>query len=541
VRSLIGTAVALAATLALAASAAADIGFAPPVSFPAPDAERLAVGDFNKDGLPDIATADAQAASASVLLGDGMAGFGPATSYPVAGHPADVETADFNGDMNLDLAVTGQNSGNVTILPGAGNGTFGSSFDVPAGVNPNRLAAGDVNGDLKADLVVTSSASGTLTVLRGDGAGGFSAGSSIPAPGPPEDVVLGDMNSDGHPDIVTANGNAGWSVISGPGDGSFNQGITHSVDGEATSVVTADFNGDQKLDAAIGIISKGVTVMLGDGQNSVSAPVLHPTPSASPLALVAADLDGGGTTDLATVGGGVATLTGLGNGKFDAAVAQRGAGVSVVVADLDGDKMPDLVLAANQNVTVLGNVSTPSLPAPVVAKTANADPVSGTVLVKGPGESGFVRLSDAARIPIGSQIDTTKGTVNLTTAAGGGQTQSGVFHGGLFKLGQTNGAHPFTDLKLTAKLRCVIGGKPVNVAAKARRTRQLFGNAHGRFRTRGHNSVATIRGTKWLVKDTCKSTLTVSQKGTVVVQDLVKHRTVTLKSGQRYVARRGNR
>jgi hypothetical protein len=116
-----------------------------------------------------------------------------------------------------------------------------------------------------------------------------------------------------------------------------------------------------------------------------------------------------------------------------------------------------------------------------------------------------------------------------------------VFNGGLFKLGQKKGAHPFTDLKLTAKLRCVSGGKTVTISARARRSRQLFGNAHGRFRTRGRNSVATIRGTKWLVKDTCKSTLTVSQRGTVVVQDLVKHRTVTLKSGQRYVARRGNR
>jgi hypothetical protein len=90
-------------------------------------------------------------------------------------------------------------------------------------------------------------------------------------------------------------------------------------------------------------------------------------------------------------------------------------------------------------------------------------------------------------------------------------------------------------------LRCVSGKKPVHVGAKRRRSRQLFGNAHGRFRTRGRHSVATIRGTKWLVKDTCKNTLTRSIQGTVVVRDLVKRRTVTLKSGQRYLARRGNR
>jgi hypothetical protein len=43
------------------------------------------------------------------------------------------------------------------------------------------------------------------------------------------------------------------------------------------------------------------------------------------------------------------------------------------------------------------------------------------------------------------------------------------------------------------------------------------------------------------VKDTCRTTTTVSIQGTVVVSDLVKHRKVTLRSGQHYVARRGNR
>jgi hypothetical protein len=223
-------------------------------------------------------------------------------------------------------------------------------------------------------------------------------------------------------------------------------------------------------------------------------------------------------------------------------------------------------LSADGNTTVIGNPADsagggaawvftrsgggvwaqqgPKLFAPtslVVARTADVEPLNGTVLVKQPGKKGFIRLQQGTRIRMGSEVDTTRGAVGLTTAAGGGKAQSGVFSGGLFKLGQEKGKHPFTELKLAAKFRCVSGHKTVTVAAKRPPSRHLFGNAHGRFRTRGRNSVATIRGTKWLVKDTCKSTLTVSQRGTVVVQDLVKHRTVTLKSGQRYVARRGNR
>jgi hypothetical protein len=273
----------------------------------------------------------------------------------------------------------------------------------------------------------------------------------------------------------------------------------------------------------------------------VSAPRTSATPNAFPFSLATADFDSDGIADIAATGGGVTTLKGAGDGSFGAAVSQQGGGVALTVADLDSDGKPDLVVAANQQVTVLGNNSNVVLPAPVVAKTANVAPVKGTVLVKQPGSRRFIRLEDAAHIPVGSELDVTKGSVRLESAAGGGKTQTGVFRGGLFKLGQKKGARPITELKLTAKLRCVSSRGPARTSAKRKRSRQLFGDAHGRFRTRGRNSTATVRGTKWLVKDTCKSTLTVAQRGTVVVRDLVKRKTVTLKSGQRYLARRGNR
>jgi hypothetical protein len=180
---------------------------------------------------------------------------------------------------------------------------------------------------------------------------------------------------------------------------------------------------------------------------------------------------------------------------------------------------------------------TPSeaLPDPVVGSTANAEAVKGTVLVKERGSGQFVPLAAADQIPIGSELDTTRGTMRLTTASGAGKTQSGLFQGGLFKLGQSKSRKPVTELKLTGALRCVRRGGIARAAAG--RSRRLFGNARGRFRTRGRNSTATIRGTKWLVKDTCAGTLTKSQKGTVVVRDLVKRKTKILRTGQSYLAR----
>jgi ferric-dicitrate binding protein FerR (iron transport regulator) len=74
------------------------------------------------------------------------------------------------------------------------------------------------------------------------------------------------------------------------------------------------------------------------------------------------------------------------------------------------------------------------------------------------------------------------------------------------------------------------------VTAAARR-RSLFGNARGRFRTRGRNSTATVRGTRWRMTDRCKGTLTTVQEGSVVVRDLRLRKNRVVKAGQRYLAK----
>jgi hypothetical protein len=150
------------------------------------------------------------------------------------------------------------------------------------------------------------------------------------------------------------------------------------------------------------------------------------------------------------------------------------------------------------------------------------------------------RLVDAIAVLLPGRpvIDATKGEVELTAAKdSSGGTQTARFSSGAFRIIQKPAAEPLTELVMT-------GGSFAGCAQRKnqrRVVRQLFGSGRGRFRTRGRHSTATIRGTSWLVKETCAGTLTVSQKGTVVVRDLVKHRTVTLHTGERYLARRDNR
>jgi hypothetical protein len=547
-RSGFAAAAAVIACAGVAGPADAAISFAPARSFPAGDAQSVALGDFNKDGNPDAATADASTHTASVLLGDGAAGFGGTSNYAVAGTPHDVRTGDLTGDGNLDLAVTGQNSGFVSILPGGGNGSFAGPIDVAAAVNTYALGVADLNGDGKADIVVSDNAapSPRVDVLLGNGDGTFGARVEYLVADRPNDLVLSDVNGDTRPDIVTSGGSPGSvSVLVGNGDGTFaaDRPVAESV--ELRGVAVADFNGDGKADLAIGIGSTGIGIRLGDGTGSFGARTDFG--GGFPLATVASDFDNDGVSDVAITGGSVSTYRGIGDGKVEPPSTFTGGGVNLTAGDLNGDALPEVVVAANQSVNVLTNTSTvtppgpPPLPVPVVAKTANVAPVKGTVLVKQPGSRRFIRLEDAAHIAIGSELDVTKGSVRLESAAGGGKTQSGLFRGGLFKLGQKKGARPITELKLTAKLRCTKSRGPVQTSAKRGRSRQLFGDAHGRFRTRGRHSTATIRGTKWLVKDTCDTTVTVSRQGTVVVRDLVKHKTVKVRTGQRYTARRAPR
>jgi len=173
---------------------------------------------------------------------------------------------------------------------------------------------------------------------------------------------------------------------------------------------------------------------------------------------------------------------------------------------------------------------------PVYHKTVVANPVSGKVLVKRPGSSKFVELDASAGIPLGSTVDVKNGKIQLTSVPkSGGKPETATFYDGIFKVTQPGAV---TELRLVEALACG-GGGAAHAAAKKPKTRKLWGSGSGSFRTRGSYSAATVRGTTWLVQDTCSSTLTRVTKGAVSVNDFVKHKTVIVRAGKRYVAKRG--
>jgi CSLREA domain-containing protein len=178
------------------------------------------------------------------------------------------------------------------------------------------------------------------------------------------------------------------------------------------------------------------------------------------------------------------------------------------------------------------------LPPPTPGETANVFKAKGTVRIKLPGSSDYIDLVDAQQVPVGTTFDTSKGRVTLIAAANNqGKTQKAWFYQGLFKFSQSKGKKPLTTLTMTGKLQCGGGGK-ANAAAKKNRKRRLWGDGKGRFRTKGKHSAATVVGTKWLVEDRCDGTLTKVVRGKVSVRDFKRRKTVIVKAGHQYFAKR---
>jgi hypothetical protein len=171
------------------------------------------------------------------------------------------------------------------------------------------------------------------------------------------------------------------------------------------------------------------------------------------------------------------------------------------------------------------------VPPPVLNRAVNAVP-SGTVKVKLPGTKRYVALTAGAQLPNGTDVDTRIGRVTIVAARRGGGSDQAEFSAGLFRISQAAG---LTTLKLTEPLSCP---RRARAAAKKKKSRKLWGSGSGRFRTTGQFSSATVRGTRWLTQDRCDSTTTRVVTGVVAVRDNSKRKTVTVRAGRSYTARR---
>jgi VCBS repeat-containing protein len=229
----------------------------------------VAVGHFNNDSHPDLAVANSSANNVSVLLGDGNAGFKPA-STPTVGvgeHPVSVAIGDFDDDKNRDdVAVANQSSRNVSVLLGKGDGTFNSAGNHEVGITPSSVAVDDFNGDSDPDLAVVNQGSFSVSILLGSTGGSFGGGGSFGTGEAPNSVAVGDFNRDSDPDLAVANQlSNNVSVHLGGAGGSFGAANNFPAGITPYSVAVGDFDGKNGPDLAVANeLSSNVSVLLNN-------------------------------------------------------------------------------------------------------------------------------------------------------------------------------------------------------------------------------------------------------------------------------------
>jgi hypothetical protein len=342
-----------------------------------------AIGDFNRDGKPDIAVANFQSSpnivpfsvgTVGVFLGNGDGTFQAQVTYATAQGTVAVAAADLNQDGIVDLAVANRgpdplainpSPGSVSVLLGNGDGTFRSQVSYPTSPGALAIAVGDLNRDGRPDVAVAINGHVTLDVLLGNGDGTLQSAVHY-GPGVGYSVAIGDLNADGAPDLVAATFDNNVSVFLNAGDGTFKPAATYSsyttssVATETDSAAIADFNGDGKPDLAVANWgTSNVSVLLGNGDGTFRPQVAYAT-NGGPESVTAADMNDDGKLDIVVADGqnspDVSVLLGNGDGTFQPQVffGVGGNTRSIAIGDFNGDHKPDLVANAGaQSVSVL--------------------------------------------------------------------------------------------------------------------------------------------------------------------------------------------
>lgn len=342
--------------------------------------------------------------------------------------------------------------------------------------------------------------------------------------------------------------------------------IRNSIASGATTDITIK-GGTQNLRVANSSLrtsaSTGVTNLGGNVGAALFADAAHanyregassPTIDAgvADAALSTTDLDGGARTQGSAVDMGAfeqvpagGSGTTAGGGTTATATGDAPAATSAAVATPRAN--PAAPGAGTEQLTL------PAPTPPVLGQSMTVQPASGAVTVKLPGKQTFVPLPAGAQVPVGADVDATRGAVQLTSAVDtNGRTQTGTFSGGRFVVRQHEGANPTTDLVLQGGSFAGCGRGPARAAAHAplafaakrgsrgkRVVRSLWGRDHGgRFRSIGSKAVATVRGTVWHTVDRCDGTLVEVRQGAVSVASRKTGRAVLVHAGGRRLVTR---
>ena len=364
------------------------------------DPVALVASDFNGDGLLDLAVANQNDNTISILLNQNQGNFTAATNSPFAlpkteTGPVAIASGIFGNIVTnssgttitpVDLVIANSTSNNVTVLFGNGDGTFQEAAGSPyaVGKNPSAVVVADFNGDGNLDFAVANQGDNTISVFKGDGKGGFTAfpaspfaltnTSTVSEKGPVAMVTANfrnDLLNSNNPNVTTNALEADLAVVNqatnnvsillGSVDNNDNLNFTEApnspiaVGTTPVAIATGDLNADGLPDLAVVNQADNTVSILLDSSNAdgtFSAATGSPLPTAAtPAGITIAHFAGSNLEDLAVTNRGPSTLgiyVGQGSGTFSSRLelstpASPGAIVSAI---LTSSGLPDVALTA---------------------------------------------------------------------------------------------------------------------------------------------------------------------------------------------------
>jgi hypothetical protein len=435
--------------LAAMVSLAAGTSF---IALPALEAQQgqpaflpVILADFNQDGIPDVLIQSATAPTASIAFGSVPYGtfsaVAKAVTFPAACASAlpqgAVVIGDFNGDGLPDLAFScGDGAGTLGVMLGNGDGTFAAAqtFQGPGSVT---IAAGDFNHDGKLDLAVVASGEGAgIEIFSGKGDGTFTPGNFLYFPNQTSYTSpLGvDVDGDGYPDLLLLGASSSsvptLNVFANNQDGTFGTGSSGATGGPNVSVNIPSETAASILSGNFFGTGNSSFVVPGTGTNagfyvvkntstagnfSLAAPVqiLYPGLRSA----LTGTFTGSGFTDLIAANGtSLTVLANDGTGNF----TTNYAGLSLpaptslfAIADSNGDGYSDVytatlqsgVLAAAVNL-VTGSASASSQPFSLSTGTKNVSASwTGNVNFSGSTAMGTQTVNG---VPTATSVTSTK-------------------------------------------------------------------------------------------------------------------------------------
>jgi hypothetical protein len=347
--------------------------------------DGIAYGDFDGDLDEDMAVVTDGVAGNQELIeiflnnSDGTFTPGAVVLLPNSSSPTEIVAADLDGDLDIDLAVILRDLLQIQIVNNNGGGAFVLGGTTAVGDRARGMTFDDYDFDNDIDLAVANRDDNTATILTNNGAGVFST-TTLAIAGEPRAVTFVDI--DGNVDLdfaVTNNDDRNVALFTNTGTG-FSPAGTISIGGvhRPEGIVAADLDGNGTQDLAVAVNDNlqpdaAVVFLNVGGTFGVGTPYV--TNGQNTSGILAADLDCDGALDLVTRNEDSNDLSLLPNlgGSFGAPMMlTTGLNPSqMVAADFDGDGDPDLAVSNRDSNTfsVLMNLIDCSIAIPVESFT----------------------------------------------------------------------------------------------------------------------------------------------------------------------------